>query len=602
MPTKNAIEPGRRRRAPVRLVQWLGWQASVLLAASIIVAGTTIAVAATASNPVNDLLTGLVPLLKGGVNVPSVPLQENGEPPLTAVPPATCDSTSNPDPSPVDGRVPASDIPGAEHGGYTCNVSVVAHQGHSGGFKVWRYFDAAGHECAYYDTSLLYPLNALRLDGVSQGVAVLDMTDPAHPVQTATLTSLPMLSPHESLNLNPQRGLLAADLGNPATYPGLVSVYSIKQDCRHPVLDATGLYARWGHESGFAPDGTFFASGTAVPAVAAIDLTDPTHPKTVWDGNLSAHGMNVSSDGTRLYDADAAGHQLIILDISQITEHKPHPVVREISRLTWKGVSIPQNAIPFTEHGHPYLLEFDEYATGTYDGYSGVPGAVRIIDIADDTHPKVISNIRLQVQQPAAHRAAAGDPGAFSPVQGYAAHYCNIPTRVNPAIVACSMITSGLRVFDIQDLLHPREIAYYVAPPTARLENLLMPSDFAMSRPEFAPERREIWYTDGTSGFYVLRIDKSAWPAAATPSFTLTDTVHQLSRHTTRVAVDVTFDHEGEGPLPVPGVVVTLAGTHAVTDATGTATMTVRAARTQKRWLSAVKDGYNPVRAAVTVG
>ena len=130
------------------------------------------------------------------------------------------------------------------------------------------------------------------------------------------------------------------------------------------MLDATGLYARWGHESGFAPDGTFFASGTAVPAIAAIDLSDPTHPKTVWDGNVYAHGMNVSSDGNRLYDADAVGRQLVILNISQITEHKPNPQVTEIARLTWKGVSIPQNAIPFTEHGHPYLLEFDEYATG----------------------------------------------------------------------------------------------------------------------------------------------------------------------------------------------------------------------------------------------
>src|SRR5581483_12036855 len=101
-----------------------------------------------------------------------------------------------------------------------------------------------------------------------------------------------------------------------------------------------------------------------------------------------------------LYDADATGRQLIIMDISQITEHKPNPQVREVARLTWKGVSIPQNAIPFTEHGHPYLLEFDEYATGTYDGYSGVPGAARIIDIADETHPKVISNIRLEVHQP----------------------------------------------------------------------------------------------------------------------------------------------------------------------------------------------------------
>jgi hypothetical protein len=576
---------------------------SVLLA--LLLAATTFVVTASGaggSSGVNDLLTGLVHELTGGVNIPAAPVQSGAAPALVAAPPARCDASSKPDPSPVDGRVPASAIPGAENGGYTCNLTVIAHQGHSGGFKVWRYFDSQGHECAYYDTSLLYPLNALRLDGGSQGVAVLDMTDPAHPVQTATLTSLPMLSPHESLNLNPQRGLLAADLGNPATYPGLVSIYSIHADCRHPVLDATGLYARWGHESAFSPDGTFWASGTAVRAIAAIDTSDPTHPRTVWDGNVYAHGMNISADGTRLYDADAVEHQLVILDTSQIAEHKPNPQVREVSRLTWPGVSIPQNAIPFTEHGHPYLLEFDEYATGTYGGYQSVPGAARIIDIGDDTHPRVISNIRLEVHQPAAHAAASSDPGALSPVQGYAAHYCNIPTHVDPAIVACSMIASGLRVFDIRDLLHPKEIAYFVAPPTARVENGLMASDFAMSRPEFAPERREIWYTDGTSGFYVLRIDKSAWPAAASPPLGLSVATTR-GRRVVRVHVQVTINHDGEGPIPVSGATVTIRGLHVrrrvVTNAAGAATLVLHIRKAHRFRLTVSKAGYGASRAAI---
>jgi hypothetical protein len=574
--------------------------ATVVLTVVALLSGTALALAVTGSNPVTDLVSSAVHELKGGVDVPQAPLQHNGEPAFAAARAANCDATSHPDPASVDGRVPASAIAGAKQGGYTCNLSVVAHQGHSGGFKVYRYFDAQGHECAYYDTALLYPMNALRLDGTSRGVAVLDMSDPSHPVQTATLTSLPMLSPHESLNLNPQRGLLAADLGNPATYPGLVSVYDIHSDCRHPVLDATGQYARWGHESGMSPDGTFWASGAGVPAIAAIDTTDPTHPKTVWDGNITAHGMNVSNDGTRLYDADATGKQLVILDVSQIAQHKPNPVVREVSRLTWNGVSIPQNAIPFTEHRHPYLLEFDEYATGTYNGQSSVPGAARIIDIADDTHPQVISDIRLQVHQPAEHAAAANDPGAQSPVQGYAAHYCNIPTRVDPTIVACSMIASGLRVFDIRDLLHPKEIAYFVAPPTARLENGEMASDFAMSRPEFAPERREIWYTDGTSGFYVLRLDQSAWPASAIPRLAMSDAIKRAGR-STLVNVQVAVDHDGEGPKPVSGAVVTVAGHRAVTDGSGHASIVVRTVKARRSWLVASDPGYRPARTRVVV-
>jgi hypothetical protein len=127
----------------------------------------------------------------------------------------------------------------------------------------------------------------------------------------------------------------------------------------------------------------------------------------------------------------------------------------------------------------------------------------------------VIANLRLAIDQPAAHAAAASDPGAISPVQGYAAHYCNIPTRVNPKVVACSFIASGLRVFDISKLTKPKEIGYFVAPTVSKVENGTMASDYAMSQPAIIPKRREIWYTDGTSGFYVVRVDKSVWPKAA---------------------------------------------------------------------------------------
>jgi hypothetical protein len=83
---------------------------------------------------------------------------------------------------------------------------------------------------------------------------------------------------------------------------------------------------------------------------------------------------------------------------------------------------------------------------------------------------------------------------------------------VNPKVVACSFILSGLRVFDISNVRKPKEIAYYVAPPEATVENGQSESNYAMSKPAFAPKRHEVWYTDTTSGFYALRIDKRVWP------------------------------------------------------------------------------------------
>ena len=164
------------------------------------------------------------------------------------------------------------------------------------------------------------------------------------------------------------------------------------------------------------------------------------------------------------------------------------------------------------------------------------------------------------------------------------------------------MITSGLRVFDIEDLLHPREIAYFVAPPEARLENGLMASDFAMSRPEFAPERHEIWYTDGPTGLYVLRLDPSAWPAAADPHLQRSTTTRR-TRSGMRVNALVGFDHEGEGPMPVPGATVTVGGHRATTDATGRAVISLHRTKRRRRLsLVAAKAGFAPARAPVTGG
>jgi hypothetical protein len=78
--------------------------------------------------------------------------------------------------------------------------------------------------------------------------------------------------------------------------------------------------------------------------------------------------------------------------------------------------------------------------------------------------------------------------------------------------VACSFINSGLRIFNIQDPAHPREVGYFVSPPKASYVNGNEASDTAMSKPDFDPGQRQVWYTDAASGFWSVRLDPSAWP------------------------------------------------------------------------------------------
>jgi hypothetical protein len=437
-------------------------------------------------------------------------------PPDAHTPEATCGPGSHPETG-IQGQVTAEDhATGYSDSPITCNTEMIGHFGTSGGFKVERHVDAAGHECAYFDSTLLFPLDVPG----AIGTYVLDMSDPTNPTETAKLVTPAFLTPHESVLVNQKRGLIAAVMGNPIAHPGIVDIYDIAADCRAPVLKSSTPTGILGHESGFAPDGnTFYASSLSTGDTTAVDVSNPSLPVTLWTGRYASHGLSLNADGTRAYLAARTGTGdgndpgLIILDVSEIQERVTDPQVSVVGTLSWSDGSIPQNAMPMTIGGHPYLLEIDEFAgTPIPSGQPDAPvGAARIIDIADETKPTVVSNIRLAVHTPATRPKVLDDPGGDFPIGGYTGHYCGIPKEIDPGIVACSMILSGLRIFDIRDPLNPREIAYFnaVGSPDPGDTNV---NAFAMSRPSFVPERGEIWYADGNSGFYALRVTNGVWP------------------------------------------------------------------------------------------
>ncbi len=451
-----------------------------------------------------------------------------GEPSLAAVPRAECGPGSRPETS-IQGRVPAKDYEtGRAQKGYTCNTRQVSHHGGSGGFKVLRYVDRTGRACAYYDSTLLSPIDVpFNVGREGTGVVVLDMSDPRRPKQTANLVTPAMQSPHESLLLNKRRGLLVAVLGNPATNVGVIDVYDLKADCRSPQLLSSTPSGVFGHESGFAPDGkTFYVASTGGQTLVAVDLTDPRAPRPIWTrSGVVYHGMRVSADGNRLYVAEIgqpgngviSNGGLAILDVSEIQARKPDPQVPVVSKLAWRSGSIPQVAEPITIRGREYLLEVDEFANnGTdelevYDADAKV-GAARLIDISDEKHPRVVSNIRLQVNQPRARKGPSqNDPGAQLPVQGYAGHYCSVPRAKDPKLVACSFIASGLRIFDIRNPRAPKEVGYFNK-PLAPGQEPVREGAHAMSAPAWDLKRKQVWYTDGNTGFYAVRLTNGIAP------------------------------------------------------------------------------------------
>lgn len=514
----------------------------------------------TARRTAGIAVSALLLTLTGGLSGAGAQTPDPAGPDIQPTPRAECGPGSNPETG-TQGRVPKAEVDsGRALEGYTCNTVALSREGRTGGYKVERYVDKSGRECAYYDTTLLFPLNVTNLSGGDlTGVAVLDMTDPTKPVLATTLVTPAMQSPHESLALNQQRGLLAAVTANPVYAPGIVDIYDLTVDCRNPVLKASAPIGVLGHESGFAPDGkTFYVAGLSSNTVVAVDVSNPMTPTPLGVYQFNSHGINLSDDGNRLYMASNGAADsnspkgLMIFDTSEIQARKPNPQMKLIKRTSWALVSTPQINLPVTIGGKPFLVEMDEFRGGT-----DRVGAARIIDISDDTNPKVVSNLRLEVNQKAAQVGDQMNDYGTGSLQNYTGHYCNVPQRVDPGIVACTFILSGLRVFDIRDPANPREIAYFNGPIPKTSSTGGGGSAYAMSSPTFVPERGEIWYSDGNTGFYAVKITNGVWPfvSAASASNTTANTTAAAPAPSSGVGAGGTSRAPG-GRLPETGALL----------------------------------------------
>ena len=137
--------------------------------------------------------------------------------------------------------------------------------------------------------------------------------------------------------------------------------------------------------------------------------------------------------------------------------------------------------VPVKINGHLYIISSDE--AGGAGGVGGWPAACargasafgypQIIDIGDETNPKIIAGIRLENDLPSNCEAlfletpsdAPGTaPGTNLPANSGTTNYgeerCVADRPDNTTLIACSRANAGLRVYDVRDPLHAREIAY----------------------------------------------------------------------------------------------------------------------------------------------
>jgi hypothetical protein len=417
---------------------------------------------------------------------------------------------------------------GASLQAYNCNLELVGqHTGEGAGWQ-HAWFD----HCAYYGTTN-------SPEQLTPGVVVVDVSDPQHPTATAHLADPAMLEPWESLKVNQKRKLLGAVQANNGNgLLGGFTTYDVS-DCAHPVLKASVVLAdSHGHAGNFTPDGlTYYATqsfrgiGGIMPVV---DVSDPSNPNHLlnwqFNGDGRSHDTSFSKDGTRLYapqpgipgntGSSIGPNGLVILDVSDIQFRRPNPQIRTISTLFWNDGGQAQNTVPVEIKGRPYILFTDELGSaGTNRAAAcaqNLPpdGFARLIDISDETNPTEAAKLMLEVSDPANCAATLND--STNPIFRYDSHYCTVDDPKNAKLAACAYFQAGVRVFDIRDPYHPKEVAYYkpgavgaAARPGSDLAQRVpnRDHDWSSSNSRFVKIKgvNYLWITSQDNGFQVLK-------------------------------------------------------------------------------------------------
>jgi hypothetical protein len=488
------------------------------------------------------------------------------------VPRAVCGPEDHPETG-LQGQVPAA-LRAAGFDGFNCNLMLLGQSKNDGGnwqsaeFKERREVDRSDsgearplHTCGYYG-SQSPGLSPKSRDPATYGVRVVDVTNARKPVLTGYLQTTSMLDPWESLKVNERRQLLVADQGTNGGGGPAVDVYDLSEDCRSPQLLASTAVGTGtdgaapaavtpiGHEGAFAPDGlTYYIGDTTHAEYHAIDLTDPTAPKYIASFDmktlgLRAHGLSVSNDGNRLYAttpgfialADltnpnvAPTNGFVILDTSEVQARLPNPQIKVISKFLFKNGEAAQHTIPVKIRGRPFVIHVDEVGAGGpfYPGWSAACSAgfppfpmARIVDVRDESNPKQISELLMEVNAPGKCESVLPDLLGLS-IFTYGTHYCSVDNRNNATTLACGMFNSGIRVFDIRNPRRPKEIAYFNPAGVTTvsggsnhsLGNPFIPGgpDWCSAQIHLDAETGTVWTTCQDNGLLMLKFERGVWP------------------------------------------------------------------------------------------
>lgn len=394
--------------------------------------------------------------------------------------------------------------------------------------------------CAYVD-------NGSAGDHPLEGLAVVDVSDPAKPALVRIVSSPTGRNSWEGLEVGEATGVMVAFAtsrtspiyaslfgADDPTIDGIAAdaldVYDISQDCRNPVRVATlntrDLFPGGIHGLKIAPDGkTAYIStikASAAPAsqatLAAIDISVPAAPKIIatWNWNDDPentgaeawHDGDISPDGKTLYwgtvasfSTEAVKHTGVrAFDVASVQSRAANASFKLLGKVDWTDCGDSQgHTVQFaTVNAAPYVFAGAECTGVQY----------HVIPVGDPARMTVAATYTTEASDPKNAAAVANDNVT------YWGHYTGVDNVSNATTMFVTWYGSGLRLLDIRDPLHIREFAYYN--PPAHPNNVFCglmcasKSEYLMSDVHYDAGTGNIWFAGVNGGFYVAHITASA--------------------------------------------------------------------------------------------
>lgn len=170
------------------------------------------------------------------------------------------------------------------------------------------------------------------------------------------------------------------------------------------------------------------------------------------------HSLSVSEDGRRAYLAHLTAG-FFVLDTSEVARGVDRPRIRTVTplerRAQWAGVG-PHSAVKIP--GRDLVLTTDEVYGGLSGG--GCPwGWVRLIDIADESAPIVVSEFRVSPYNDPTYCEEV--PDDRDSMASFSSHN---PT-VTEHLALVTWHSAGLQVFSTEDPRHLEQLAEFLPEP-----------------------------------------------------------------------------------------------------------------------------------------